>query len=204
MDKSIQISLTEFMDYVNSSGAAKATVVVQAKRKREEGHNKQADYWMQFRNTVKSVHSSNGTKDDLYEVIEKVHEDRMANYNAAVNGYVKFWGKRKFGWIAPPRKVVNVNGTRVALNPELGLSYKGKIYFIKLFIHIDEILDKRHADLILSLLHNKLGDYLPEDTNVAVLDVMRGKLFEFKKEDHKITQLLEAEGASFNILWDAL
>ena len=204
MDKTIQISLTEFMDYVNSSGAAKATVVAQAKRKREEGHDKQADYWMQFRNAVKSVHSSNGTKEDLSEVIEKVHEDRMANYSAAVAGYAKFWGKRKFVWIVPPRKVVNVNGTRVSLNPELGITYKGKIYFIKLFIHVDEILDKRHADLILCLMHNKLRDLLPGDANVAVLDVMRGKLFEFKKEDHKITQLLEAEGASFNILWEAL
>lgn len=204
MDKSIQISLTEFMDYVNSSGAAKATVVSQAKKKREEGHNKQADYWMQFRNAVKSVHSSNGNKDELAEVVERVHEDRMANYNAAIKGYVKFWGGKKMTWVTPPRKVVMVGGTRVSLNPELGLIIKGKTYFIKMFLHVDETLDKRHADLILSLMHTKLADSLPKESNVAVLDVMRGKLFEFKKEDIKITSLLEAEGYSFNILWEAL
>lgn len=204
MDKSVQISLTEFMDYVNSSGPAKATVVSQAKKKREEGHNKQADYWMQFRNAVKKIHTSNGSKDELYEVVERVHEDRQNNYNAAIRGYLSFWGNKKISWIAPPRKVVMVGGTRVSLNPELGLSFKGKTYFIKLFIHVDRTLDKRHADMILSLMKNKLSDELPEDTNVAVLDVMRGKLFEFKNENFKITQLLEAEGASFNILWETL
>lgn len=204
MDKSTHISLTEFMDFVNSSGSAKATVVAQAKKKREEGHNKQSDYWMQFRNAVKSVHSSNGKKEDLYEVVERVHEDRANNYNAAVKGYNKFWGGKKISWVTPPRKIVVVGGTRVSLNPELGLSYKGKKYFVKMFIHVDEILDKRHADLILSLMHTKLAGSLPDDINVAVLDVMRGKIFEYKKDDYKIIKLLEAEGASFNILWDAL
>ena len=204
MEKSVHISLTEFMDFINSSGSAKATVVAQAKKRREDGHNKQSDYWMQFRNAVKSVHSSKGKKDDLYEVIEKVYEDRINNYNAAVKGYIKFWGNKKITWIAPIRKIVMVGGTRVALNPELGLSFNGKTYYTKMFLHVDEILDKRHADLILSLMHTKLSDTLPENANVAVLDVMRGKLFEFKQENYRITHLLEAEGASFNILWEAL
>ena len=56
MNKTEYISLTEFMDYVNTSGSAKATVVTQAKRKREEGHTKTADYWMQLRNAIRSVH----------------------------------------------------------------------------------------------------------------------------------------------------
>lgn len=192
------------MDYVNSSGSAKATVVAQAKKRRAEGHDRQADYWMQFRNCVKSVHSSNGKKEDLYDIVEKVHEDRMRNYSTAVDGYVKFWGNKKMTWEVPPRKIVVVGGTRLSLNPELGLSYKGKTYYIKLFLHTDAILDKRHADLVLTLMHDKLFDEIPEGSNVAVLDVMRGKLFEFKQENHRISQLLEAEGASFNILWDTL
>ncbi len=204
MDKTIQISLTEFMDYVNSSGSAKATVVSQAKKKREEGHSKLADYWMQFRNAVRKVHSTNSAKDDLFDVLENVYEERRSNYNAAIKGYISFWGNKKMNWTSPPRRIVMVGGTRVSLNPELGLIFKGKTYFIKMFLHVDKKLDKRHADLILSLMHNKLIDELPENTQVAVLDVMRGKLFEFKKENYKITQLLEAEGASFNILWEAL
>lgn len=204
MDKSVQISLTEFMDYMNSSGPTKATIVSQAKRRREEGHNVQSDYWLQFRNAVKRVHSSNGSKDELYDVVDRVHEDRQDNYNVAIRGYLSFWGGKKISWVAPPRKVVMVGGTRVSLNPELGLSFKGKTYYIKMFIHVDRTLDKRHADMILSLMKNKLVDELPEDTNVAVLDVMRGKFFEYKEENFKITQLLEAEGASFNILWETL
>ena len=203
MDKSSYISLTEFMDYVNSSGTAKATVVIQAKKKREEGHSKAADYWMQFRNAVKSVHSNYGSKDELGEVIEEVNDERRDNYQLAVNGYKKFWGRKSFTWRTPPRRIVSVGGTRVSINPEVGLEYGDKLYIIKLFIHVDEYLDKRHADLILALMKNKLID-VPENTVFAVLDVLRGKLFEFKGDNYKITQLLEAEGASFNILWEAL
>ena len=152
MDKSIQISLTEFMDYVNSSGAAKATVVTQAKKRREEGHDRQSDYWMQFRNAVRSMHCSNSNKEVLSEIVEKVHEDRRNNYLAAVKGYLKFLGNKKVIWTIPPRRVVVVGGTRLSLNPELGLKYKGRSYYIKMFLHADEILDKRHADLILSFV----------------------------------------------------
>lgn len=203
MNKTDYISLTEFMDYVNTSGSAKATVVAQAKRKREEGHARTSDYWMQLRNAIRSVHSNNGTKDDLDDVVERVYEDRRDNYLSAVNGYKKFWGNKRFSWINPPRRIVSVQGTRISINPEVGLEYGEKRYFIKLFIRVDGYLDKRHADLILALMKNKLID-VPANTVFAVLDVMRGKLFEFKGDNYKISQLLEAEGASFNILWEAL
>ncbi len=203
MDKTVNISLTEFMDYINTSGSAKATVVAQAKRKREEGHMKTTDYWMQFRNAIRSVHVNGGTKEDLSEVVERVYEDRRDNYQRAVQGYNKFWRNKSFSWYNPPRRIVSVRGTRISINPEVGLVYGDKLYFIKLFIRVDGYLDKRHADLILALMKNKLVD-VPENTVFAVLDVMRGKLFEFKGDNHKITQLLEAEGASFNILWEAL
>ena len=204
MDKSSYISLTEFMDYVNSSGTAKATVVIQAKRKREEGHSKMADYWMQFRNAVKSVHINSGSKDDLGEVIEQVSDERRENYQLAVNGYKKFWGRKRFTWVTPPRRIVSVGGTRVSINPEVGLEYGDMVYIVKFYLHVDGFLDKRHADLILALMNDKLYDSLPDNTVFAVLDVLRGKLFEFKGDSYKITQLLEAEGASFNILWDTL
>lgn len=204
MEKTVCISLTEFMDYVNSSGAAKATVVAQAKKKRAEGHNIKTDYWLQFRNAVKSVHSSKGNKEDLFEVVERVHEDKKDNYNSAVNSYIKYWGKKKITWTNPPHKNVMVGGTRVRINPELGLTYNGKTYIVKLFLHVDDILDKRHADLILSLMNNKMREEIPDNAVFAVLDVLRGKMFEFKNKDYKIEHLLEAEGASFNILWDSL
>lgn len=203
MNKTDYISLTEFMDYVNTSGSAKATVVAQAKRKREEGHVKTADYWMQLRNAIRSVHVNGGTKDDLGGVIDRVHEDRRDNYEQAVKGYNKFWGHKRFSWVNPPRRIVSVRGTRISINPEVGLEYEDKFYVIKLFIRADGYLDKRHADLILALMKNKLVD-VPENTVFAVLDVMRGKLFEFKGDNYRITQLLEAEGASFSILWETL
>lgn len=203
MNKSEYISLTEFMDYVNTSGSAKATVVAQAKRKREEGHAKTADYWMQLRNAIRSVHANGGTKDNLGEVIERIHEDRRDNYEQAIKGYKKFWGNRRFSWINPPRRIVSVRGTKISVNPEVGLEYGDKHYVIKLFIRADRYLDKRHADLILTLMKNKISD-VSDNTVFAVLDVMRGKLFEFKGDNYKITQLLEAEGASFNILWETL
>ncbi len=204
MDKSVYISLTEFMDYVNSSGTAKATVVANAKKKRLEGHQKAGDYWMQFRNAVRRVHSNNLQRDALMDVVDQVSDDRKNHYLAAVNGYQAFWGRKKFGWIVPPRKIVSVGGTHVSLNPEVGLKYKEEIYYVKLFIHVDQVLDRRHADLILSLMFNKLSDSVPEGAHFVVLDVMRNKSFEYKGENFRINQLLEAEGTGFNVLWEAL
>lgn len=49
MKELIKISLTEFMNFVNKSGSAKATVVRTAKKRRDEDYEHFTDYWLDFR-----------------------------------------------------------------------------------------------------------------------------------------------------------
>ncbi|WP_321478442.1 hypothetical protein [uncultured Bacteroides sp.] len=69
----IKVSLIEFMNYVNKSGTAKATVVINAKTKREEEYQFYKDYWLKLRKKIKEVHKKKLSKED----------------------YCSFWGKKK-------------------------------------------------------------------------------------------------------------
>jgi len=200
----IKISLTEFMNYVNKSGSAKTTIVVNAKTKREEEYQFYKDYWLKLREKIKEVHKKKLSKEDLRTIVEEVHEDKQENYNAAVNGYCSFWGKKKVEWVNPPRKTWSIGDIRVELNPELGLKIKDKIYFIKLFTTSKSDIDKMHADMILTLMEKELRDKTIDNALFGVLDIKRGKLFEYKKNDEKLYSLLKAEARSFESLWNEL
>lgn len=91
---------------------------------------------------------------------------------------------------------------RVELNPELGLVINNKIYIIKLFTSINDTIDKKHADLILSLMEKELRAKVGGDEVLfAVLDVKRGKLFENKTKDTSLYSLLKGEARSFESQW---
>jgi hypothetical protein len=200
----IKISLTEFMNFVNKSGAAKITVVASAKTNREEEYQIYKDYWLKLRESIKSIHREKLSKDFLYSIIDDVSYDKKANYEAAINGYCRFWGKHKISWTQPPRKTWSHKDIRIELNPDLGLIIKEKIYYIKLFIASKGVLDKRHADLILTLMEKELRDKVETNSIFGVLDVKRGKLFEYKNTDTKLLYLLESEAESFESLWHKL
>ena len=91
----IKISLTEFMNFVNKSGSAKSTVVSNSKNKRDEEYEHYKDYWLKLREKLKSVHKKAQTHDDLRALLDDIHSDKKVNYKAAIEGYIKFWKKRK-------------------------------------------------------------------------------------------------------------
>jgi len=202
--EAIKISLTEFMDFVNNSGSSKITVVQNAKNRREEEYAQYKDYWLKFRNRIKYVHKSNGTHNDLKELLKEINQDKIDNYRLAIKGYCSFWKKRKIEWFDPPRKTWTAGEIRIEINPELGLAIKDKVYIIKLFTTVNASMNKRHADLILTLMENELRSKVDEEVKFAVLDVKRGKLFESKKFDPVIVGLLYGEARSFETIWKSL
>jgi hypothetical protein len=197
----IKVSLTEFINYVNKSGSAKATVVLTAKSRREEDYQHYKDYWLPLRNKIKEVHKNHGAQSDLRELVDSVAEDKQQNYNEAINGYCRFWGRKDIEWQTPPRKTWSIGNVRVELNPELGIKIKDKTLFIKLFINSGNSMDKRHADLILALMETELRDKVRDDAIFAILDVKRGKLFEYCNTDRTLYALLKAEARGFEELW---
>jgi hypothetical protein len=203
--ETIKISLTEFMNFVNKSGSAKATVVSQAKHNREEEYAHWKDYWLPLRNKIKDVHKKKGNHDDLKKVITEVSKDKKENYTLSIDGYCSFWKKRTIEWIEPPKKTWVLGDIRIELNPELGLVIKDKIFIIKLFTAANNSIDKRHADLILHLMEKELRDKVGDNEVIfGVLDVKRGKLFENKIRDTSLFPLLKGEVKSFESQWKDL
>lgn len=203
--EAIKISLTEFMNFVNKSGSAKLTVVSNAKNKRDEEYAHYKDYWLKLREKIKAVHRRNGTHDDLKEVIEEVIDERKENYRIAANGYCSFWKKRKIEWVEPPKKTWISGDLKIELNPELGLVINNQIFVVKLFTTANNNLDKRHADLILTLMEKELRESVEDDKVIfAILDVKRGKIFEKKNYDPSLFFLLQGEAKSFETIWKSM
>lgn len=203
--ETIKISLTEFMNFVNKSGSAKSTVVSNAKNKREEEYLHYKDYWLKLREKIKTVHRKNGTHDDLKTLISEVNDDRKENYRIAIEGYCSFWKRRKMEWVDPPKKIWSIGDIKIELNPELGLVINNQIYIIKLFTTANNKLDKKHAELILTLLENELRETV-ESHNVhfAVLDVKRGKLFEKTNHEISLFSLIQGEAKCFETIWKSI
>ena len=62
-------------------------------------------------------------------------------------------------------------------------------------------MDKRHADLILALMEKELREKVEDDAIFAVLDIKKGKLFEYKENDKNLYTLLKAEARGFESIW---
>ena len=200
----IQISLTEFVNFINASGMAKMTIVSNAKAKHEEQEGNPYDYWKDFKDEVKRLMKRHGSKDELYELIENVREDMRENYNQMINGYLKFWKPTRMEWMNPVKKMAHVGGVKMILNPELGVTWQGKKYMIKLYLKANENLDKRHADIILAMMESELRDRVEDDVEFAMLDVRRGKLFTYVNDDPRLLILLKSEGREFSEMWKEL
>lgn len=187
----IKISLTEFMNSVNKSGSAKATVVNKSKNSREDEYEHYKDYWLRLREKISNVHKKSLSHGDLRELVNAIHPDKKNNYKEAIEGYIKFWKSRKIQWFNPPRKTWIIGDIRIELNPELGLEIKDKLYVIKLYTAAGSDIDKKHADLILNLMEKELRSKVGgSEVIFAVLDVKRGKLFENKTKDISLYPLL--------------
>ncbi len=121
-----------------------------------------------------------------------------------VNGFITFWGRKDMEWIQPAKRLYSLAGLRISVNPELGLEINGIKYHIKLFLRSNEIIDRKHADIVNTLMELALRKKTEEGVVFAVLDVRRGKLYPERDLNPKIPVLLKAEAKSFQQAWKEL
>lgn len=200
----IRITLTEFVNFINSSGMKKMTIVSAAKAKHEEQEGNPFDYWKDFKDEVKRLLKRKGKKGDLWELVENVREEQRENYNQMISGYLRFWKPTRMEWVNPVKKMANIGGVKMILNPEIGVKWQGKEYMIKLYLKANESLDKRHADIILALMESELREKVGDSVEFAILDVKRGKLFLHVDNDPRLLILLKMEGMEFAEMWKEL
>ena len=127
----IKITLTEFINFVNKSGTAKATVVKNAKKRREDEDNPYTtDYWYTLRNRIIEFHKKGKDIDYIDDTINHINSERKTNYEILIKGYKKFLGKKKIKYLTPIRKTWVIGDISIALNPELILEINKKISLV--------------------------------------------------------------------------
>lgn len=196
-----EISLTDFVDFIVKSGTPRLTKVRQLRERTE--YDPASDFWKALREGIVSYHrSASANKNQLDSIITIVNDSkRKKRYNAAIEHYKKFIGRKKISWFQPPRTDWLKSGLTVRVNPELGLMWSETRYVIKLYFK-DEQLTKRKADVVTALMVDALNAQLQTGDQVAVLDVHSQKLYTGYSEN--LSPLLIGEASSFVAIWEAL
>lgn len=197
----INISLTDFIDYVSKVGTPKFTKVSQIYYRDE--YQPAFDFWKPLREGIIDLHLNNKDKSELDKILINLTDKKKVNrYPTLIETYKSFLGRKKIVWFDPPFNDWKSENLRVKLNPELGLEINDKLYVIKLYFK-SEKLSQMKADLILLLMKSKLkkGEY--KNVTFAVLDVARKKLFDKTKLNNTHLSLLEGEALSFIKIWDS-
>ena len=198
----INISLTDFIDFVSKVGTPKYTLV--NKIHLREAYQPAFDFWKPLRDGIIDLHKLGQDKSALDNVLSNLTDKKkIGRYPALVDSYKSFLGRKNIEWFEPPFKEWKMSDLRIKLNPELGIDINGKLYVIKLYFKSDP-LSQMKADLILLLMNTKLkkGDF--KEATFAVLDIERKKLFEKTKLDKSHFSLLEGEALSFITIWNSI
>lgn len=200
----IEISLTEFVDFVTKAGSPKLTVVRDVKKRHDEGYNPAADFYKKLRDGIVEIHRRGKPKSALDALAVGITDrNKRRAYPLLIQGYKRFLGNKRVTWFNPPDKPTWTHGDlAVRINPELGLRINGIPHLIKMYLK-QEPLRKLAIPTILHLLHINLADK-KNPKQIGILDVRHGRLIPVEDFDPSFTPLLEGEALSFANIYRAL
>jgi hypothetical protein len=198
------LTLTEFLDIVVANPTSKATKVRAAKKNREQEYNPAFDFYKQIRERIEETHRLGKPKAFIQALMPAVtHDLKLEHYPVIIKGYTKWWGKKTLKWFDPPSEPYANHGVEVRVNAELGLLVDGKPHAIKLYFKADP-LSKSRINVIHQVMADTLLPECPKGTQVAVLDVRRGKLYKPTVPIPDLPAMLSAELAYVADIWDNL
>jgi hypothetical protein len=196
------ISLTDFVDIVSKSGLPKSTKVREIKTRPD--YSPAFDYYKKFREGLVELHQDGGVKGDLKNLLLQSDMKKQQNYADLVQGYGKWWGRKKLTWVSPPASQLwSGHAIDVRVNPELGLQIDGQPHLLKLYMKDEKLTAPRVALIthLMSLTHSAL---VAPNTALAVLDVRNARLFLPGKANPAMTPTLMAELAYVASLWPTI
>lgn len=196
------ISLTDIVDYVGKAGSPKLTHARNLLTRDE--YSPEKDHYRRLRMGIQKYHKNGGmNKEDLDQILTGLTDPKKHNsHRACVTGYKKWLGRKTYEHFPPPFDHWLRGDVNVRINPEIGLKIDNINYVIKLYFKA-EPLKKTYADLILALMGDALGPPASE-TEYAVLDVRKRKLFSTSSPDITLMPLVEGEAASLSTIWSNL
>ncbi|MCY9530535.1 hypothetical protein M5X04_14530 [Paenibacillus alvei] len=198
----VQISLTDFVDFVIKTGPPRLTKVKEVKNRDE--YHPAFDFWKPLRDGLEVFHKQEKDFDYLYNIALKQKDSRKrTKYPLAINTYKKFIGRKQVKWFDPPKSKWLNDGLIVNINPELGLYINNVPHVIKLFFK-DDKLDKRKTEVVFCLMQDELSSDAPPGAVMSILDIREGRLITPTKPPDDIFVLLKAEANTFIQIWNAL
>ncbi len=198
----LDISLTDFVDFVAKSGTPRLTHVRQIKLR--DKYDPRTDFWKALREGIVTFHQTQLSNKVELDAIAAQSPDpkKRKTYPLAINGYKSFLGKKVIAWFKPTSDRWKEGNLQVRVNPELGLVIGGVRHHLKLYLK-SVPLRKDKADMILLLLKQGLTTGKPGD-KYAILDVQRNKLFAEQNPNPLLLPLLQGEAIAFSAIWGKL
>lgn len=127
IDSKIQISLTDFIDFVSKVGTTKFTKVKEVKNR--EPYHPAFDFWKPLREKIIEIHENGKNKNLLDEVLKDLTDkNKIGLYPHLIAQYKSFLGRKKTEWISPPFVDWKTGDLRIKINPEIGLFINDKPY----------------------------------------------------------------------------
>lgn len=198
-----EISLTDFVDFVTTSGTPRLTKVRQLRKRGE--YSPLRDFWRDLRMGLVDIHrrGEEDVKAALEGLVDEAPEAKKEHYAAAVRGYRRFLGRKSVHWFEPP-KVDWVEGElSIRVNPELGLELDGVPTVVKVHFKSRK-LGKRRVETILLLMEDALREQCNRGERFAVLDISEGKLFTSERPRWGLRPFLIGEARAMGTMWDEL
>lgn len=196
----IQISLTEFVDFVAKSGTPKLTVVKQVKERHGIGYDPRFDFYKPLREGIVALHKAGKSKKDFDSLAKGLSDKKKQTaFPDIVKGYKKFLGNKSVKWFKPASQPWTYQGLSVRVNPEVGLEYAGARHAIKLYFK-SEKLSKLRMDAINELMHHSLG-VGKKSPEFCILDIRNGKLLSAVTPNPSLLPLLQGEAVNFETIY---
>ena len=121
----MNISLTDFIDYVSKAGTSKFTLVNQIFNR--DDYNPAFDFWKAMREGIVDLHKNSKDKAELDKILNELADKKKINrYSTIISSYKSFLGRKKTFWFDPPSKDWQFNDLKIKLNPEIGLEINDK------------------------------------------------------------------------------
>jgi hypothetical protein len=194
----LEISIIDFVDFVNKAGPPKLTKVKDIKTRPE--YSPAVDFWKPLRETIRDHHK---TGRPLDPVLDRINTRKAARYPGALIAYKKFLRKKQIEWFDPPLGTWTHGELQVRVNPELGLRLNGREHVIKLYFK-DEALPRRRLAVVFQLMSIALKDNLNAERTLSILDVNNSKLLLPDPNAPDVTALLIGEAVAFVAMWNAI
>ncbi|MBS1705305.1 MAG: hypothetical protein JST40_05485 [Armatimonadetes bacterium] len=199
----MEISLTEFVDFIVKTGTSRMTHV-NSLRKRGP-YSPATDYYKGLREAIVEFHAAGSSDGTILEKAVSVHVSthKGSKCPARLEAYRRFLGRKRVVRFAPPKSEWRFDELVVRLNPELGLNWNGTSTVIKLYWKETQ-LTKRQVEMILYMMHAVLGPLVEDGTQMAILDIPSANLITSPFPSANLMPLLRSEARAFVELWRGL